>query len=613
MVLNLGSIIDDFGNMTKREDVTNSLKEEFEYDPMNRLKLIEYYESGIHQSNDDITLTYDGAGYGNMTNKSDVGDFIYEKGLVDGGTAGPHALTNIINTVGSLPRNQDIAYNSFNKVQWVQDTLANDELLTLNITYGVDNLRRQTVCTNSGSGYATKTKYFFGDYEEIHTYGSSRYYNYVYAPTGLCAIYEADVSTGSNDKLWHVNTDHLGSITYMIDADNSSNTKEYSFNAWGVQRNPDDWMVSDPNPLYADKGFTGHEHLSDFVLINMNGRVYDPILARYLSPDPYVQIPGVRGGFNRYSYCLNNPLVYTDPDGEIIFTTICTLVPGLQPFIPIAIGTDIGWMTGGIRGAKADDMTFWGGAWRGGLVGAVGGGLSMIGGGTFVANVAWGMTEGAITGGLDAALWGKDVGESMLYGAAIGGAFAFGQSTIEALKNFDAGYGFRTNEGVMKNLFNDGEYEKLIFYTELRYGLNKTLDRESVWITYEDPPAYDTDIGTALEAFYEYEKYPAYSHAPTGDIVFRDGAFESLNSFKAHMLHEFGHVNLDRNGIIPFYKGDPYLLKDGLSGYKTELYNSGLFHISPSYLKQSNLYWNDFGIKKWFYATPRRFPFFIIK
>ena len=48
----------------------------------------------------------------------------------------------------------------------------------------------------------------------------------------------------------------------------------------------------------------------------MNGRMYHPILGRFLSPDPYVQAPDFSQSFNRYSYCLNNPLIYTDPTGE---------------------------------------------------------------------------------------------------------------------------------------------------------------------------------------------------------------------------------------------------------------------------------------------------------
>jgi hypothetical protein len=47
----------------------------------------------------------------------------------------------------------------------------------------------------------------------------------------------------------------------------------------------------------------------------MNGRVYDPILGRFLGPDPIVQNPGNTQGYNRYGYCLNNPLRYFDPTG----------------------------------------------------------------------------------------------------------------------------------------------------------------------------------------------------------------------------------------------------------------------------------------------------------
>ncbi|NVO09208.1 MAG: RHS repeat-associated core domain-containing protein [Bacteroidales bacterium] len=53
-----------------------------------------------------------------------------------------------------------------------------------------------------------------------------------------------------------------------------------------------------------------------FGLINMNGRLYDPYLQRFLSPDPFVQSPGNAQNYNRYSYCLNNPLMYTDPSGN---------------------------------------------------------------------------------------------------------------------------------------------------------------------------------------------------------------------------------------------------------------------------------------------------------
>jgi RHS repeat-associated protein len=111
---------------------------------------------------------------------------------------------------------------------------------------------------------------------------------------------------------------YLGNITHQV---NTSNTvvAEYSFDAWGRRRNPTNWnydLTGQPE-LFADRGFTGHEHLKWFNLINMNGRLYDPLVGRFLSPDNYVQAPGYTQSFNRYSYCLNNPLKYTDPSGML--------------------------------------------------------------------------------------------------------------------------------------------------------------------------------------------------------------------------------------------------------------------------------------------------------
>ncbi|EJI86724.1 Rhs family protein [Alishewanella aestuarii B11] len=47
----------------------------------------------------------------------------------------------------------------------------------------------------------------------------------------------------------------------------------------------------------------------------MGGRVYDPILGRFLQADPFVQQPNNTPNLNRYSYVLNNPLNATDPSG----------------------------------------------------------------------------------------------------------------------------------------------------------------------------------------------------------------------------------------------------------------------------------------------------------
>jgi RHS repeat-associated protein len=114
--------------------------------------------------------------------------------------------------------------------------------------------------------------------------------------------------------LYHVLTDQLGSLSVTINADTDS-VNYYSFNVWGVPREYDDWTTEYTDTLFAGRGYTMHEHLMEFNLINMNGRVYDPVVGRFLSPDPFVQAPGYANSFNRYAYVLNNPLMYTDPSG----------------------------------------------------------------------------------------------------------------------------------------------------------------------------------------------------------------------------------------------------------------------------------------------------------
>ncbi len=65
-----------------------------------------------------------------------------------------------------------------------------------------------------------------------------------------------------------------------------------------------------------DRGYTGHEHLQGTGLVHMNGRLYDPVLHRFLAPDNYIQDPFNTQNFNRYGYVLNNPLKYVDISGE---------------------------------------------------------------------------------------------------------------------------------------------------------------------------------------------------------------------------------------------------------------------------------------------------------
>ena len=132
------------------------------------------------------------------------------------------------------------------------------------------------------------------------------------------------VVDGKGDtKVYYMVTDNLGSIVNILDADGNA-VFTASYDAWGRQ-------TIGKNDIGFLRGYTGHEMLTEFNLVNMNGRLYDPALGRFLSPDNYVQMPENSQSFNRYSYCLNNPLKYTDPSGEylIVDDLIAAFVGGV--------------------------------------------------------------------------------------------------------------------------------------------------------------------------------------------------------------------------------------------------------------------------------------------
>ncbi|WP_317193958.1 RHS repeat-associated core domain-containing protein [Capnocytophaga genosp. AHN8471] len=111
------------------------------------------------------------------------------------------------------------------------------------------------------------------------------------------------------------------------------------FDAWGNITSY--WNAEGKNTVPAegillDRGYTGHEHLLSVGLINMNARLYDPVLHRFLQPDNFVQDPFNTQNFNRYGYVLNNPLLYTDPTGEEFFTLTTLAVIGLGTIISSA-------------------------------------------------------------------------------------------------------------------------------------------------------------------------------------------------------------------------------------------------------------------------------------
>lgn len=129
-------------------------------------------------------------------------------------------------------------------------------------------------------------------------------------------IVRNDGSDESHCHYFYLHRDYLGSIL-AISNEFSQVEEQRLFGAWGNILKVKDYNGNISDELrFFDRGYTGHEHLESVGLIHMNGRLYDPIVRRFLQPDNFVQDPYNTQNYNRYSYVLNNPLKYTDINGE---------------------------------------------------------------------------------------------------------------------------------------------------------------------------------------------------------------------------------------------------------------------------------------------------------
>ena len=92
--------------------------------------------------------------------------------------------------------------------------------------------------------------------------------------------------------------------------------KRHIFDAWGKLHNYDQEDSELVRPV-VNLGYTGHKAEDAMGIIDMGGRQYDPVLARFLQPDLFVQSPHNMQSFNRYTYVMNNPFRYVDPSGYV--------------------------------------------------------------------------------------------------------------------------------------------------------------------------------------------------------------------------------------------------------------------------------------------------------
>jgi RHS repeat-associated protein len=363
---------DQGGNLTyrAREDgSTGTVYEEtFEYDLLNRLTAANRSIPGqsVHTRDE---YHYDILG--NLTKKGDT-DLSY-----GGCGAGPHAACTAGNASYSYDENgnmlfgggRSFGYNPSHKpihIESAPTSPQGNDAGDVDFVYGADGNRVVQIATPLGgdSSSAARTIYVgLGGtgkslYERTTSPGKTEHVHYLYAGAAhggsafaLRVVTEAGASAATTTTKYN-HFDHLGSVTAMSDDAGHVITPDWGgpdatvmdYDPWGARRQQNG-QPSTPasfNLQVGHREFTGHETLPAVGLVNMNGRLYDPALGRFVSPDPTVQFEANLQSFNRYSYVLNNPLSYTDPTGFQSVTGSDTgdTIVGIVIGVVAAVGCD---------------------------------------------------------------------------------------------------------------------------------------------------------------------------------------------------------------------------------------------------------------------------------
>ncbi len=308
---------DLLGNLTARRDMRQDREELFAYDDLNRVLSSTVNDTLALEQVGQTTYAYDSLG--NIAAKSDVGTYFYgENG------AGPHAVTTAGGNSYTYDANgnmiagagRTVDWSSFNKPTLIRETISGNETA---FVYGPDRARIEQ--RSLRGGLLTTVRYVGNLYEERTRLGEpDERVHYIRAGDTVAIVTRIwDGQTTTHDETHYLHRDHLGSVESITD-EAGIVVEALSYDAHG-QRRLADWQPGMPGTLNqrTPRGFTGHEHLDGVGLIHMNGRVYDPLLGRFLSADPLVAYPETTQGFNRYAYVENNPLSYTDPSGFRVY------------------------------------------------------------------------------------------------------------------------------------------------------------------------------------------------------------------------------------------------------------------------------------------------------
>lgn len=532
---------DEMGNMRWREDQSPAagFRENFSYDALQRLTGV--VGSAGHEY---LNQTYQYAANGNIEFKTGVGAMQY--GQSHSGVCnqsgermpGPHAVTSAngvaycYDASGNQVRSSDgrrITYSVFEMAEEMRY-----QGKKVRFRYGPNNERVGRL------DYASETS--LSPTLLVHFHGSTEV---EFNQTGQLSLIKRHVG-GVIIKVEpeagllvprreFVFTDALGSTFAVTDANglllgpSAGHDNRMSFDPFGLRRRAlgqamtavERWGFNTAKT--TRHGFTGHEQVDSMGLIHMNGRIYDPLLGRFLQADPFVQSPANSQSFNRYTYVFNNPLAWTDPSGY--------LGKKEEAWARAIVAVVISYFTG--VGAAAV------GGWGGAAIAAAGGAAA----GAVVTGTLKGAAQGAVTA---LVFYGISVAANSMNQHSGGDPYGLGEAfmkgvaggVIAELQGGQFGHGF-LSAGVAPALATNIQFESdtgnFIFATLLGGSVSEATGGKFA--------------NGAVTAAFSYAFSSAASRGGSGgegEWMFPEGGSSDINSY----VGDDGTIPIYTNGIM---------------------------------------------------------------
>ncbi len=287
---------DPRGLLTERADELAGTIAEYQHDALGRLERTAIGDRAV-------TTSYGPAG--TILAKSDVGAYAYGEAC-DGVTPGPHAVTSVGAARYCYDRRGRLVSGAGRTLRYgvadVPEAIEQGRARA-GFRYGPDDEQVESFVERDGAR-VSHVLHGAAGYEEATTPDGVELRHHV----GATII----TLRGSTSDVRYRLVDRLGSLT-TVTSERGDTLEAATFDPWG-RRTDAGGAPTASAPSSTRFGFTGHEHLDDLGLVHMQGRVYDPVLARFTSPDPHLGGDGTQG-LDRYAYVQNGPLSAVDPTG----------------------------------------------------------------------------------------------------------------------------------------------------------------------------------------------------------------------------------------------------------------------------------------------------------